>query len=352
MVRIATSVLIGLLFLTFKGRPVEASGRGGLAVTVTDSAGTPIKGARVVVSLPAGSAILEAQTSASGTAAFERLRAARYRVTVASPASMALAGDVLLGGTGELPGAEVTIRPGEVTRLERRLSPAGTIQVRLTRAGVPWLPDCDCRLQVSATDVFDPRTPDLDTTSLFVRGLPVRNDYRVLFEADGYATQEQVPVAVTGGQTTVVTFEYDPDNPTGLAGFVRDEQGAPVSGFQVVAYAEQPAPQGSPAGSSRSDANGRYSIVGLKPGGYRLHGFVGGSLAFGTVQMGSTTTLDVIARTSGGTASLQPAGWLQSKTRNVMWVCSVQRDARVPRSAAVSSRMVRKRDANERRRQN
>jgi hypothetical protein len=97
---------------------------------------------------------------------------------------------------------------------------------------------------------------------------------------------EYVPMN-TRERPPVVTLH----KPAALAGVVRDASGAPAAGVKVIALSEQM----NDGGEATTDAAGRWSITGLRPGPYMVHALAGGTNA------GSVTPVEL---RDGRTATL------------------------------------------------
>jgi hypothetical protein len=90
-----------------------------------------------------------------------------------------------------------------------------------------------------------------------------------------------------------------------IAGEVRDGQGAPVAGAVVVARDEST----NQSASTTSDAAGRYTLAGLRPGSYAITTTIGGTAVTDrvTVAVGQSATLDLLPASAAASAGEAPA---------------------------------------------
>lgn len=257
-----------------------------LTGTVTDRAGKPIVGALVLArsARHAGDPPLSARTDDAGG----------FRLTPASSGPM----DVRVEAAHFAPQELKAQQPGKP--LQVRLVPGAWI-AGVVRDGSTKAPIEGARVQAWAPKAGGPWEPKASLVE-------TRTDAQGRFRLDGLGPGRQVLRATARGYGaqfetsarpgTSVSF-YLPSG-AGVVGRVRDSQDRPVAGAVVDVESARSGVGFRPAGRpEETDTQGRFEVLGLQPGEYRLtarHRELAPAITTVTLARGAVEQADLVAR--------------------------------------------------------
>jgi hypothetical protein len=176
--------------------------------------------------------------------------------------------DLLSASRGDA--LEVDVKAGGTVTVTKKLRLGGELLLRTTRLdGTEWDALEEMNIRTSIVNVLPDGgrrliegngTRSLVPGEIVVPGLPPTSTLEATLEPSGYRTLVFKSIEISSGQRTTLTVIVDPNDPTGIDGFVPPDSRVSVrreSADEVT-------------GSARADAEGRFSIVGLLPGLYRV----------------------------------------------------------------------------------
>lgn len=126
-----------------------------------------------------------------------------------------------------------------------------------------------------------------------VRGLPISDECVVEVDLLGHPKLKKTIALAKGKETTNINFKASWDDSTGITGYVKSSiDGKPINNTEVVLRDGA----GNDIASTYTDSSGKYSIIGVPTGVYKIVAFwpTGGSLIKKTdisVQQGKLTTV-------------------------------------------------------------
>jgi hypothetical protein len=220
-----------------------------LAGRVLGPEGLGMEGARIHLIGPGLSGAEEVLTGADGRFEVRGLTDDTYELRVERPGYLSMRRELRLPRTEPLelslaPAAAVTVKV-----LGARGEPVEEVAVSLSRVG-------EGRGETVREEGTDARG------SVHFGGL-VPGSYIAKARAPGYLTSEPVPVEAWDEEAVPVSLVLREG--LTLSGRVRDARGAPVGEAEVVLMGD-----GTSMGSTRTDAQGRFTLPGLVPGRVRL----------------------------------------------------------------------------------
>jgi hypothetical protein len=285
-VRLGAQLLAGLLVTlvscSVAGLCSAQSTSGSIAGRVRDDAGAPMANTEVAAGLHT------TKTDAQGWFAITDVKPGSYDVLFGPPPETDLVGDLMMDYSFRN-ATKVKVEAGKVSHVEKTFARGGRLEVTVLEAGVPV-----ARAEVFAPSLFASGAGSFAAEPLFDRGrfiywgLPPRNNYEIDFHPPGFARQKRTGIAITAGQTTRITLRFDPSDATGLSGTLRLADGQPAA--DVVIYVVNEATS-TESGESKTNAEGRFRIVGLPAGRYRVGAL--GAPALASVQVVAGVTAGV-----------------------------------------------------------
>ncbi|AKF84798.1 hypothetical protein MFUL124B02_04615 [Myxococcus fulvus 124B02] len=237
---------------------------------VVDSEGRPVAGAKVRA-LRTGSALPESEnvveealSTSEGAWRMKALPEGTFRfMATHSRFAPSLSEQVTLEGHAAPSPVRIVLRPGAVLSgqvVTRSGAPAPFARVQARQGGAGGLPG-------SRHGAFTD-----DSGRFELRGLP-RARFRVDAQSERASSSSQDVDLGSGAAEVTLRLEEE----GGIAGVVVASEGAPIASAQVVAVPEDRAALGGLAeshsgryASDVSDGNGRFRLMGLAPGSYRL----------------------------------------------------------------------------------
>ncbi|WP_426748194.1 carboxypeptidase-like regulatory domain-containing protein [Myxococcus faecalis] len=241
---------------------------------VVDSEGRPVGGANVRA-LRTGSAlpeseniVEEARTTSEGAWSMRALPEGTFRfLATHSRFAPSLSEQVTLEGLAASAPVRIVLRPGAVLSgqvVARSGEPAPFARVQARQGGVGGLPGTRHGAFTDASGRFE------------LRGLP-RARFRVDAQSERASSSSQDVDLGSGAAEVTLRLEEEGT----IAGIVAASEGVPIASAQVVAVPQDRAALGGLAeshsgryASEVSDGNGRFRLMGLAPGRYRLRASV------------------------------------------------------------------------------
>ncbi len=251
---------------------------------ILDPGGEPVSGAEVTVGW------LSATTDSAGRFTLDRVAPGEYQPLVAPPSGRPLAGDFFAGQP--LRNIEkVQVLAGKVTRIDRRLTPGGTIEVQVLKGGIVASPNEVIPPSLSAPGATYFPQPKYDHGRFVFSGIPVGEEYVVELAPLGHASVRSGPLAVAAaGATSVTTLSYDPGSATNVTGTFREASGAALANRFVFLVTVD----GRTVATAKTDAGGEFVVAGPAPGTYRLVAVGTPTLATVTVVSGTSTHVELV----------------------------------------------------------
>jgi hypothetical protein len=287
--RPAIAALAAFLLIILPAACAAAVESGSIVGKVMTEGGDPVESA--TVRLVADTAIVkEVVTDAAGEFSFPRIPPGSYRVWVIPPVTSDLVGDALETEASQV---RYAVRADSVTTMERRLPQGGRLVVKFTRGCSTRSPDSGVFSLTLSSPAGRLDNPTASADGVVFRGLPARGDYELIFEPEGFATQRVHDISISPSASTTVAVRYDPDDPTGIIGVLRMPDGSPLSDV-LLSVRLQGQPLEASAGTGKTDAEGRFSIVGLEPGTYVIDEVTTPELGTVVVEQGSRTQVELV----------------------------------------------------------
>ena len=250
---------------------------GTVAGRILDSSGEPVSGAEVTVGWQS------ATTDNAGRFTLDRVAPGEYQPLVTPPPGRPLAGDFFAGQP--LRSIEkVRVLAGKVTRIERRLTPGGTIEVQVLRGDVVASPSEVIPPSLSAPGGTYAAQPRFDHGRFVYSGLPVGGDYVLELAPLGHVSVRSNPLTVAAGAVTLATLRYDPNSATRVTGRLREASGQAISKMFVFLVSAD----GRTVAKAKTDAVGEFVLAGPAPGTYRL-------IAVGSPTLGTVTVVSGVS---------------------------------------------------------
>jgi hypothetical protein len=287
--RPANAALAAFLLIISPAACATAVQSGSIVGKVLTEGGDPVEAA--TVKLVADTAIVkEVVTDAAGEFSFPCIPPGSYRVWVIPPVTRDLVGDTLEAEASQVRHA---VHADRVTSMERRLPQGGRLLVKFTRGGSTWSPDSGVFSLTLSSPAGRLDSPTALADGVIFGGLPPRDDYELVFEPEGFATQRVHNLSISPSASTTATVRYDPDDATGIVGILRMPDGSPLSDV-LLSVRLQGQPLEASAGADKTDDEGRFSIVGLQPGTYVIDDVTTPELGTVVVEQGSRTQVELV----------------------------------------------------------
>ena len=170
----------------------------------------------------------------------------------------------------------IEVKRGQITKVLKKVEKGGNLKINLVDASGNKIlfnqPHCNISSYIDS-EIFrfgkyceSLAKDDLLDGELIVKDLlyPASYDLKLSFGGCGIGTIIRENINVEKGNTTEIKIVIDLNNPTGLSGYVIDQNKIPIKDAEVHVFSS------NIEGSFITNTNGFYKIIGLKEGIYYL----------------------------------------------------------------------------------